>query len=220
LAVSLSPELRRRIFEEERFRAEARERAREEIRLRGQNVALALRITAMVVLFAAGYVVSNTYLIRGQTVPEAGALPAESSRLVTAEVLIEIERTLPPKSPAVVCVRAVGRGQPQIRATIELARDTTRDAARRLAVAKAREVGAALRGHGLALPAYVEVVSPGRWYGMAVYDRDTLRVTWDACPGRCEQEGSASVRRCTARPADTAAPNAVHPRLSSPGRGR
>jgi hypothetical protein len=61
---------------------------------------------------------------------------------------------------------------------------------------KARAVGATLRQHGLALPAYVEIVSPRRWYGMAVYDRDTLRITWDPCPGKCEQEGTTSVKRC------------------------
>jgi hypothetical protein len=103
----------------------------------------------------------------------------------------------------------VGRSQPQIKATIELERDISRKTARALAMDKARDVGAAMRGHGLALPAYVEIFSPGRWYGIAVYDRDTLRISWDPCPGRCELEGTAYVRRCPVEPAPTATPPAA-----------
>ncbi|MDR7545561.1 MAG: hypothetical protein QN120_15060, partial [Armatimonadota bacterium] len=113
-------------------------------------------------------------------------------------VLDDVARVLRGAVPGTACVRAVGRGQAQIRATVELERDVSLSGARRLALAKAAEVGATLRRHGLALPAYVEVFSPARWYGMGVYDRDTLGVSWDPCPGRCEQEGTRHVRRCQA----------------------
>jgi hypothetical protein len=53
-----------------------------------------------------------------------------------------------------------------------------------------------MRQHGFALPAYVEIISPGQWYGVAFYDRDTLSISWDACPGNCEKEGTQYVRRC------------------------
>ncbi len=206
--MSLSPELRQRILEEERFRVEARLRASEEVRLRRQTVTTALRLVLMVGLFAGAYVVSHTYLSRGQSIPEAAVSPP-ASPLVAQVVLDDVARVLAPDAPAEVCARAVGRSQPQIKATIMLERDISRQAARGLAMEKAREVGAALRGHGLALPAYVEIFSPGRWYGMAVYDRDTLRISWDPCPGRCEQEGTAYVRRCAVEPAPTAAPPAA-----------
>ena len=200
--MSLSPELRQRIFEEERFRVEARERAREEIRLRQQNVSLILRLLLMVALFGAAYVISHEYLNhflnRAQAVPETrAAAPSPAESLMTQAVLDDVEGALAPKVDAKVCVRAVGRSQPQLKATIELMQDVSRYTARRIALDKARDVGAALRRHGLAVPAYVEIVAPGRWYGMAVYDRDTLRIAWDPCPGQCAREGTKYVQRCT-----------------------
>jgi hypothetical protein len=196
--MSLSPELRQRILDEERFRVEARERAREEIRLRQQSVSLVLRVFLMVALFSAAYVVSHAYLNRGQSVPETrAAAPAPAESLLTPAVLDDVARALAPKAGAEVCVRSVGgRSHPQIKATIELSLDAPRYTARRIAMEKARDVGAALREHGLAVPAYVEIFSPNRWYGMAVYDRDTLRIAWDPCPGRCDREGTKYVKRC------------------------
>ncbi|MDR7482930.1 MAG: hypothetical protein QN183_14685 [Armatimonadota bacterium] len=195
--MSLSPELRQRIYAEERFRLEARARIQEEIRLRQQRVALAVRALLVLAFFAAGYAVSDYVLSRPQPVPEVAA-PADATRpTVGPAVLDPIRQVLAPEQPARVCVRTVGADRPQVRATIELAADTTAARARRLAMAKAHEVGATLRRHGLALPAYVEVVSPARWYGVAVYDRDTLKITWDPCPGRCDVEGTRHVRRCS-----------------------
>ncbi|MDR7556514.1 MAG: hypothetical protein QN157_13025 [Armatimonadota bacterium] len=194
--MTVSPELRQRIYEEERLRLEARARLEEELRLRRQGVALGMRLLLVVAFFAAGYAVSDYVLSRPQPVPEAAPVSAVRPTIDPA-VLDAVRAALVPEQPAEVCVRAVGTAQPQVRATIELAADTTTTRARRLALAKAEAVGAVLRRHGLALPAYVEVVAPGRWYGMAVYDRDTLRITWDPCPGRCTAEGTRHVRRCT-----------------------
>lgn len=194
--VSLSPEIRRRIYEEEQVRVEAQERIREEIRLRHQNTAFALRMLLVLVFFALGFFVSEHYLKQSQAVPEISAPPREASPHVSQAVLDEIAQSLKPQVEADVCVRATGRTRPQVKATIELARDTWSNTARRLAMAKAKVVGATLRKRGLAIPAYVEIFSPKRWYGLAVYDSDTLQITWDACPGRCEEEGTRHVRRC------------------------
>lgn len=198
--MTLSPEIRQRIDEEERFRVDVRERAQDELRLRRQGASLFARVLLMAGLFALSYLASNTFLARVRAVPEAVAPPQPAMPAVTPSVLGDIERALKPEVGAEVCARMVGRKDPQVKATIELARNTSRDAARRLALVKAKAVGAALRQHGLALPAYVEVFSPQRWYGVAVYDRDTLRITWDPCPGRCEQEGTRYVRRCAPQP--------------------
>ncbi|MDR7418171.1 MAG: hypothetical protein QN178_04585 [Armatimonadota bacterium] len=194
--MTLSPEVRQRIAEEERFRTQIRERAREEIRLRQQNVELGLRIVLLAGLFVVSFLFSKLFLVRGESLTAVETPTPPPPSLVSETVLADIARTLPPRVPAEVCVAAVGRGQPQIRATIELRQDTWREVARRIAIDKARAVGATLRQHGLALPAYVEVVSPKRWYGIAVYDRDTLRITWDPCPGNCEREGTTYVNRC------------------------
>lgn len=194
--MTLSPEIRQRIAEEERFRVEVRERAQDELRLRRQGASLFVRILLMAGLFALSYLASNIFLVRVRAVPEPIAPAQPAVPAMSASVLDDIARSLKPEANADVCVRMVGRKETQVKATIELARDTSRDAARRLALAKAKAVGATLRQHGLALPAYVEVFSPQRWYGVAVYDRDTLRITWDPCPGRCEQEGTRYVRRC------------------------
>jgi hypothetical protein len=194
--MSLSPEVRQRIAAEERFRTQVRERAREEIRLRQQNVELVIRVLLLAGLFIVSFLFSKLFLVRGEPLTAVETPTSPTASLVSQRVLDAIAKTLPLPAAAEVCVTAVGRGQPQIRATIELREDAWRDTARRIAIGKARAVGAALRQHGLALPAYVEVVSPKRWYGMAVYDRDTLRITWDPCPGNCEQEGTRSVKRC------------------------
>jgi hypothetical protein len=194
--MSLSPELRQRIYDEERFRLEARARVQEEIRLRQQRISLATRLVLLAVVFAASYLASDYYVKRLHAVPEPTVPAQAATPEVGAAALDEVRTILRPDAEAVVCVATAGRGQPQIRGTIELAHNPSRAAARRLAMAKATEVGAALRRHGLALPAYVEVISPGRWWGVALYDRDTLKVTWDPCPGRCELEGTRHVKRC------------------------
>ncbi len=194
--MSLSPELRQRIFEEERFRIETQVRIREEIRLRQQRTAFILKMLLVLGFFAIGYLASEYLLTQHQAAPEVLAPPQPAVPQLGQVILDEIAQSLKPHVEGDVCTRATERPHPQVKATIELARDTSVEAAKRLALAKAKSVGATLRKHGFAIPAYVEVFSPKRWYGLALYDSDTLQIRWDACPGRCEQEGTRYVKRC------------------------
>ncbi|MDR7486496.1 MAG: hypothetical protein QN187_14350 [Armatimonadota bacterium] len=194
--MNLPQELRQRIYEEERFRLEARMRVHEEMRLRRQTAGFVLRVFVALILFATSLLVSEYYLRQPQPRPVASAPALQAGPVVSQAVLDDITGILRPDVEAEVCALTVARTRPQVRATIELARETSRDTARRTAVEKARIVGATLRKHGLAVPAYVEIFSPARWYGVATYDSDTLKVTWDPCPGRCEEEGTLHVRRC------------------------
>jgi len=194
--VSLSPEFRQRIYEEERIRLEAQERFRVETRLRQQGTTLTLRVLLMVTFFAVGFTVSEFYLKQSQAIPEAGPSLRAAGPVVSQLVLDEISRVLKSVPEAEVCVVAVGGPKSQIKATIALARDTTREAARRLGIAQAKIVGATLKRYALTVPAYVEVFTPNRWHGMALYEGDLSKIAWDACPGRCEQEGTLHVKRC------------------------
>jgi hypothetical protein len=194
--MSLSPELRQRIYEEERFRLEARARTYDEIRLRRAASSLATRVLLMVVVFAASYLASDYYVKRLHAVPELTAPAQTAGPEVSSAALDEVREALRLPDAAAVCATTAGRSQPQVRGTIELAWDPSPFAARRLAMRKAEEIGAALRRHGLALPAYVEVISPSRWWGVATYDRDTLKIAWEPCPGRCDLEGTRHVKRC------------------------
>ncbi len=194
--MSLSSEIRQRIYEEERFRLETQARIREEIRLRQQRTSLILRLFLMLVFFAVGILASEYFLQQSQAVPEA-AVPVQSAALqVNQAVLDEIALSLKPQIEGEVCARTVDRPRTQIKATIELARDSTPEAVKRMAMAKVKIVGTTLRKHGFAIPAYVEVFSPQRWYGLALYDSDTLQIKWDACPGQCDKEGTQYVKRC------------------------
>ncbi len=194
--MSLSPELRRRIREEERLRIEVQTKIREEIRLRQQRTAFVLRMLLVLVFFAIGYLASEYYLVPHQAIPMISAPSQAITPQVSQAVLDEIVQSLRPQAEADVCARTVDRPRPQIKATIELARDTVKDTARAIVVAKAKIVGAILRKRGFAIPAYVEVFSPKRWYGLALYSSDSLQIKWDACPGKCEQEGTLHVKRC------------------------
>ncbi len=194
--MSLSSEIRQRIYEEERFRIETQARIREEIRLRQQRTSLIVRLFLMLVFFAVGILASEYFLQQSQAVPEAAVPIQSTTQQVGQAVLDEIALSLRPQIEGVVCVRTVDRPRTQIKATIELTRDATTDAARRMAMVKAKIAGATLRKHGFAVPAYVEVFSPARWYGLALYDSDTLQIKWDACPGQCEKEGTQYMRRC------------------------
>ena len=194
--MSLSPEIRRRIYDEEQVRIEAQERFKEEIRLRQQTAALTLRVLLVLVFFGVGVLASELYLRQSQAVPEINTPLQATTPQVSQVVLNEIAQTLESEAEAAVCVRSIDKPRAQIKATIELTRDTSREAAKKLAMAKAKTVGATLRKHGFAIPAYVEVFSPKRWYGLALYDSDTLQIKWDACPGNCEEEGTLNVKRC------------------------
>lgn len=195
--MSLSPEFRQRIYEEERIRLEAQARFQEEIRLRRQNTTLALRLVLMVAFFAVGFVVSEYYLKQSQAIPESE--PTRPAGLVISQlVLDEIGRVLRAQpEEAAVCVRSVSGPRAQIRATVELTRNVSRESARRLGTAHARLVADTLERYALPVPAYVEIFAPARWHGMAVVEGTPAKITWDACPGRCEEEGTLHVRRCT-----------------------
>lgn len=195
--MSLSPEFRQRIYEEERIRLEAQARFQEEIRLRKQNTTLVLRLFLMVAFFAVGFVASEYYLKQSQAIPES-ATTRPAGLVISQLVLDEIARVLKEQpEEAAVCVRAVSGPKSQIRATVELVHDVSRESARRTATSNARVVADTLKRYALAVPAYVEVFSPSRWHGMAAVEADPSKITWDPCPGRCEQEGTLHVRRCT-----------------------
>jgi hypothetical protein len=166
--------------------------------LRKQNTTLALRLFLMVVFFAVGFVVSEYYLKQSQAIPESDS--ARPPGLVISQlVLDEIARVLRTQpEEGTVCVRAVSGSKSQIRATVELSREISRDNARRLGTTHARLVADTLKRYALPVPAYVEVFTPKRWHGIALVEgADAAKVTWDACPGRCEEEGTLHVRRCT-----------------------
>lgn len=194
--MTLSPEFRQRLYEEERIRAEAQTRFREEIRLREQRVALVIRVVMVIVFFSVGYYVSDHYLRQSQAVPQVG-LPIQSQTLqVTDRVLDEITAAVKPEVEGDVCVVALDRPRLQVKVTMDLARDLPKESARRLATAGATKAGAILRKNGLAIPAQVEAFSPRRWFGTAVYDSDTLKISWDNCPGHCEEEAARPPRKC------------------------
>lgn len=194
--MSLSPEFRQRLYEEERIRVEAQTRFREEIRLREQRAALLIRVVMVIVFFAVGYYVSDHYLRQSQAVPQIG-LPIQTQTLrVTDQVLDDITLALKSGVEGDVCVVALDRPRLQVKVTMDLTRDVSNEAAKRLATAGARVTGAALRKNGLAIPAQVEVFSPKRWFGTAVYDSDTLKISWDNCPGRCEEEAARPPQKC------------------------
>ncbi len=192
--MSLPPEFRARIFEEEQIRAEAQERFKEEIRLRQHSAGLVTRVIVILFLFATGLLASEYY--RRSQIQDVQAPSAAVTPRVNQAILDEIAGALKPRAGGEACARATAGTRPQIKATIELARDTSLDVARRTALANARAVGAILQRHSLLVSAYVEVFSPQRWYGLALYDSETLRVTWDVCPGRCREQGTLHVKHC------------------------
>lgn len=194
--MALSPELRQRIYEEEKIRLEAQTRIREEIRLREQRTSLAFRVVMVIVFFAVGYFVSDYYLKRSQTVPELGVPAQTTATAVSDEVLAEVTEALKPQVEGIVCVVSIDRPRLQVKATLELARDVPKETAKRLATTGAKTVGATLRKNKLAIPAQVEAFSPKRWYGTALYDSDTVKISWDNCPGRCEEEATQNLKRC------------------------
>lgn len=194
--MTLSPEIRRRIVEEERIRLEARERVAEEIRLRRQNASLISKTVVLLMCFAIGMVASEYYFKPHGAIPEVAVPARKPLPAIHPRVLDEITEVLRPPTKADVCVVETGLTRVQIKGTIELARDTSGERARQLAVEKAGLVAATLKKHRLIMPAYVEVFSPTRWYGVAFYDSQTEQISWDPCPGRCADEGTQRIKRC------------------------
>ena len=194
--MSLSPEFRQRLYEEERIRAEAQTRFREEIRLREQRTALGIRVVMVIVFFMVGYYVSDHFLRQSPPVQQIG-LPIQTAPLVVNDkVLDDITAALKREVEGDVCVVALDRPRLQVKVTMDLSRDVPAETARRLAVASAKTAGSMLRRNGLAIPAQVEAFSAKRWYGTAVYDSETLRISWDNCPGRCEEEAARPPQKC------------------------
>lgn len=194
--MALSPEVRRRILDEERVRSEARERFEEEIHLRKRDAAFVVRVLSLLAVFAMSYFVSGLYLNRAPATPAVAPIGPTAGPRVHEAALDEILQTLKPDQEAAVCVKVTGRDRPQIKATIDLAHDLPRQQTRRIAVDKAKAVGATLRRHGFAIPAYVEVFSPERWHGIASYDSDSLQINWETCPTGCEQAAATNTRPC------------------------
>jgi hypothetical protein len=194
--VGLPPEVRQRILQEERVRAEARERFEEEIRLRKRDAAFVVRLLSLLAVFAVSYFISNLYLNRSPATPAVAPIAPIVGPRVNEAALSEILQVLKPDQEAVVCAKAAGRDRHQIRATIEMARDLSRSQARRIAMDKAKVVGATLRRHGFAVPAYVEIFAPERWHGIAGYDSDSLQISWETCPADCEQAGTRNNKPC------------------------
>lgn len=194
--MSLSPEFRQQLYEEERIRAEAQTRFREEIRLRERRAALGIRVVMVIVFFSVGYYVSDHFLRKTPTVQQIG-LPIQTAPLVIRDkVLDDITAALKPEVEGGVCVVALDRPRLQVKVTMDLSRDIAPEAAQQLAMAGAKTAGSMLRKNGLAIPAQVEAFSPKRWYGTAVYDSETLNVSWDNCPGHCEEEAARPPQKC------------------------
>jgi hypothetical protein len=184
------------LYEEERIRAEAQTRFREEIRLRERRAALGFRVVMVIVFFSVGYYVSDHFLRKTPTVQQIG-LPIQTAPLVVRDkVLDDITAALKPEVDGGVCVVALDRPRLQVKVTMDLSRDVPPEAAQQLAMAGAKTAGSTLRKNGLAIPAQVEAFSPKRWYGTAVYDSETLDVSWDNCPGRCEEEAARPPQKC------------------------
>jgi hypothetical protein len=194
--VSVPPEIRQRILEEEKIRVEAQERFKEEIRLRQHTAALFTRVFLLVLCFATGLLASEYYRRSQSDLDITAPVVRKPTPQMNPEVLNEITRALKPPARADVCVRTTSTLRPQVKATIELVRETSAATARRIALANARAMGAVLQKHGLVVSAYVEIFSPRRWHGLALYDSDNLRVTWDACPGRCREQGTLQLKHC------------------------
>jgi hypothetical protein len=194
--VGLPPEIRQRVLQEERVRAEARERFEEEIRLRKRDAAFIVKLLSLIAVFAVSYFVSNLYLNRSPATPAVAPIAPVAGPRVNDSLLGEIVQVLKPDQEAAVCAKVMGRDRQQVRATIELAQDLPRSQARRIAMDKVKVVGATLRRNGLALPAFVEIFSPERWYGIAGYDSDNLEITWENCPADCEAAGTKQTKPC------------------------
>lgn len=124
--------------------------------------------------------------------PAAAAPPA---RLLPA-IVDEIQRSMVRIEGSRICARVVGKTAQRVNVYTEAVRDVPAQTAQASAVANAGVARDVLERHKLAIPAYVEVSSPTRWYGVAVYDSKTQRVLWFRCAKNCEQLGTRRIRRC------------------------
>lgn len=123
------------------------------------------------------------------------AVFAASPRL-NQSVINEIQRAMVPIEGSKLCTRMVGKTTQRVDVYTEATRDVPPQAAQVSAVTNAGTVRDVLERHGLSVPAYVDVSSPKRWYGVAVYDNKSQRVLWFRCTKNCEQLGTRRIKRC------------------------
>ena len=108
----------------------------------------------------------------------------------------EIQRSMMPIEGSKLCTRIVGKTTQRVDVYTEAVRDVPPQAAQVSAMTNAGTVRDVLEKHRLSVPAYVEVSSPKRWYGVAVYDNKSQRVLWFRCTKNCEQLGTRKIKRC------------------------
>lgn len=132
-------------------------------------------------------------LLTLMTVSVASA--AAASRL-NQTIVNEIQRSMVPIEGSKLCARMVGKTTQRVDVYTEAVRDVPPQAAQVSAMTNAGTVRDVLEKHRLSVPAYVEVSSPKRWYGVAVYDNKSQRVLWFRCTKNCEQLGTRKIKRC------------------------
>lgn len=124
-----------------------------------------------------------------------GSASAPRGRLDQA-VLNEIQRAMVPIEGSKLCARIAGKTTQRVDVYTEATRDLPPQAALVSAMTNAGTARDVLERHKISVPAYVEVSSPKRWYGVAVYDNKTQRVLWFRCTKNCEQLGTRRLKRC------------------------
>jgi hypothetical protein len=125
------------------------------------------------------------------SVASAAAAPRLNQAIVN-----EIQRSMVPIEGSKLCARIVGKTTQRVDVYTEAVRDVPPQAAQVSAMTNAGTVRDVLEKHRLSVPAYVEVSSPKRWYGVAVYDNKSQRVLWFRCTKNCEQLGTRRIKRC------------------------
>jgi hypothetical protein len=125
----------------------------------------------------------------------SAASAAAAPRLNQA-IVNEIQRSMVPIEGSKLCARMVGKTTQRVDVYTEAAQDVPPQAAQVSAMTNAGTVRDVLEKHRLSVPAYVEVSSPKRWYGVAVYDNKSHRVLWFRCTKNCEQLGTRKIKRC------------------------
>ncbi len=125
----------------------------------------------------------------------SAASAAAAPRLNQA-IVNEIQRSMMPIEGSKLCARMVGKTTQRVDVYTEAVQDVPPQAAQVSAMTNAGTVRDVLEKHRLSVPAYVEVSSPKRWYGVAVYDNKSQRVLWFRCTKNCEQLGTRKIKRC------------------------
>ncbi len=124
------------------------------------------------------------------------AASAMASPQMSQAVVNEIQRSLVKPEGSKLCTRVIGKTYQRLNVYTEASKDIPPQLAQDSATANAGTVREILGRHGVSVPAYVEVASPKRWYGLAVYDNRSQRVLWFRCTSHCEQLGTSKLKRC------------------------